>query len=494
MKKILAFVAVLLIVLMAVMLFNTATFKSKQIADKQPRAHNLMVDSLAIQHLSGAIRIQTISYDDSTKMKNTTAFDTMLEYLKSTYPAVFSRLQDTVINNRNLLLKWAGSDSSLQPAILYAHMDVVPIESATINQWTHGPFSGDIAAGAIWGRGAIDDKGSLISILEAFNRLVQNDFKPKRTIYLASGSDEEIGGNNGAKTIADYCRVNHIHFKFYLDEGLMVSEGMVPGIDKDVALIGTAEKGYVTFNLSVNMKGGHSSSPPKETCVDVLANAIKQIHDHPFKKRATTPVNEFISYLGPQMPLVNKIVFANAWLLKPLILSVYEKTPEGNAMIRTTGVTTIVDAGIKENVIPSYASAKVNFRILPGESAAQVEKHVRKIINDPRVTITTGELFEPSKIGTANAWGFKLLQHTSAEIFPDACVAPFLMIGGTDSKHFEDLSDEIYRFFPTRMDHEALSGFHGINEKIKISGFMETISFYQQLIQDMQDFKGENQK
>ncbi len=419
MKRLFSFVLTLIVVLLAVMLYNTVNFKTRQITSNHPLApDSFKLDSQATEHLASAIRIQTISYDDHMRMDGTTVFDSLITFLKNTYPAVFSALQNTIINKNNLLLKWQGSDANQLPAVLYAHMDVVPFEWATINQWKHGPFSGDIADGYIWGRGAIDDKGSLISIFEALNRLVQTGFKPQRTLYIASGSDEEIGGNNGAKTIAAYCRANNIHFKFYLDEGLMVSQGMVPGIKRDVALIGTAEKGYVTFNLSVNMKGGHSSSPAKETAIDVLNNAVKQIHDRPFKKKATKPIDEFIKYIGPQMPVAQKIIFANAWLFRPLILSVYEKNGEGNAMVRTTGVTTVINAGIKENVIPSLATAKVNFRILPGETAAQVEKRVRKAINDPRVTITKGEVFEPSKMGTADAWGFRLLQKTTSEVFP----------------------------------------------------------------------------
>lgn len=482
-------------VLVAVLLYNAVNFKSRQIASDHPLAQgSFKVDSSAIEHLSGAIRIQTISYDDSTKMQGSHAFDTMLAYLKITYPAVFNTLQDTVINARNLLLKWEGNDTAQLPCVLYAHMDVVPIEPVSIEQWKHGPFSGDVADGFIWGRGAIDDKGSLISIFEAVNRLVQAGFKPKRTIYIASGSDEEIGGKNGAKIIADYCRANHIRFQFYLDEGLMVTQGMVPGIKKDVALIGTAEKGYATFALSANMEGGHSSSPAKETAIDVLTKAVENIHNHPFKERLCKPLEEFLQYTGPEMPVLQKIVFANPWMFKKAIFSVYEKTGPGNAMVRTTGVTTVFNAGIKENVIPSCASAKVNFRILPGETGKQVEQRLRKIVNDPRVTIISIEIHEPSKIGSADAWGFKLLQQTCSEVFPDAYVSPSLMIGATDSKHFEDLSDEIYRFFPTRMNKESLSGFHGINEKIKISNYMETIVFYEQLMKDMQDFKGSNQK
>jgi carboxypeptidase PM20D1 len=273
----------------------------------------------------------------------------------------------------------------------------------------------------------------------------------------------------------------------------MVSHGIVPNVKRDVALIGTAEKGYATFELTVEMPGGHSSKPPAETSLDVLMSAAEKIHRHAFEKRAVQSIDEFMDYVGPEMPGMFKTIFANQWLFKSVILSQYAQTKEGNAMVRTTGVTTVMNAGMKENVIPSKVSAKVNFRILPGETVKEVELEIEKIIDDKRVEIKPVEIFEPSKTTAAGTWGFQLLQKTSSEVFPDAIVAPFLMIGSTDSKHFEDISDNIYRFFPTRMDSEALSGFHGINEKIKIPAYMETIAFYKQLITDMQWVKDKSQ-
>ena len=285
-----------------------------------------------------------------------------------------------------------------------------------------------------------------------------------------------------------------MHFGFYLDEGLMVSQGVVPGIKKDVALIGTAEKGYLTLELTVDMAGGHSSKPQKETALDVLVKAVKNVHDHPFDKMVAPSTNEFIDYLASDMPMPLKLVFANKWLFKSVILSGYAKSDAGNAVVRTTGVTTVMNAGLQDNVIPTKVSAKINFRILPGQSTNEVEGKVKKIINDNRIKILVLDKVESSKSTSADSWGFKLLQKTSAETFPDAIVAPALMIGSTDSKHFADVTDATYRFFPTRMDNEAIGGIHGINERIKISHFMETIHFYESLINNMQTFSDGNRK
>jgi carboxypeptidase PM20D1 len=495
MKKILIFITALLIALTGVLVFNTLSLKSKQLVSANGVPLQLPVDQNAVEHLSQAIQINTISFADSIKMAEAQPrFDSFIRFMKSTYPLVFTSLEDTIINGRNILLEWKGSDASLPPAILYAHMDVVPIEQNTIAQWKHAPFSGDVADGYIWGRGALDDKGSLISIFEALTRCLQKGLKPQQSIYIASGSDEEVGGNTGAEAIAQYCRENKLHFGFYEDEGLMVTQGVVPNMKKDVALIGTAEKGYITVELMVNMPGGHSSKPQKETALDVLIKAVKKVHDRPFEKMVSPSTDEFIDYLAYEMPMPLKLVFANKWLFKSIILSEYAKTDAGNALVRTTGVATVMNAGLQDNVIPTQVSAKINFRILPGQTTQQVEEKVKEIIADNRVHIIPGEKVEPSQSTPANSWGFKLLQKTSAEVFPDAVVAPALMIGSTDSKHFTGLTDETYRFFPTRMDNEAIGSFHGINERIKIPYFMETIRFYETLLNNMQTFSAENRK
>jgi carboxypeptidase PM20D1 len=494
MKKLLLLISVLL-VLIAVLTFNTITLKSKQLITVNGKPLQLPTDSNAVNHLSGAIKFNTVSFSDSLKMAEARPnFDSFIGFLKNTYPLVFKSLEDTIINGRNILLKWKGTDVGLPPAILYAHMDVVPVEQNTLAQWKHPAFSGAVAEGCVWGRGALDDKGSLISILESLTRCLQKGLNPSRTIYLASGSDEEVGGRTGAATIAQYCRDNKLHFGFYLDEGLIVAKGVVPNIKKDVALIGTAEKGYLTIELTVNMPGGHSSKPQKETAIDVLVKAVKAVHDKPFDETAAPSTKEFLDYLAYEMPGMSKLVFANRWLFKGLILSVYSKTAAGNALIRTTGVTTVINAGMQDNVIPAEVSAKINFRILPGQSTDEVIARIKDVIHDSRVQISTLDKVEPSQSTSADSWGFKLLQQTSAEVFPDALVAPSLMLGSTDSKHFADLTDATYRFFPTRLDDEAIGTIHGINERIKIPYFMETIRFYETLLGNLQTFSSPNKK
>lgn len=484
MKKILLFLLLAVIVLVAVLFVKTASFKSKQISQVDGKRKEFQVDESAVKHLSDAIKINTTSYDDDATV-NQAAFDSFFTFLKTEYAPVFQNLEDTIINQRSLLLKWKGKNENAKPVILYAHLDVVPIEETTKAKWTHEPFSGEIADGFIWGRGAMDDKGSLISIFEALKRLQTKNFTPERTVYFAFGSDEEIGGKKGAAMIADYLRAQKVSFEFYMDEGGMVSEGIVPNIKRPVALIGTAEKGYVTLELTANVKGGHSSHPPKESALDVITSAIKKLHDNPEQARTIETVSEFLEFVGPEMPQPIKAVFANRWLFRPLILKEYEKSDEGRALLRTTEVATVINAGNKENVIPSLVTAKVNFRILNDETTKDVIERATKTINDTLVKITAGELYEPSRNSSSSTYGFKLLQQTSAEVFPDAIVTPFLMLGSTDSKHFQDITENTYRFFPVRMNSDLLGTIHGINERIGVKDYMETISFYETMLSSL---------
>ncbi|HLP19744.1 MAG TPA: M20/M25/M40 family metallo-hydrolase, partial [Chitinophagales bacterium] len=280
MKKVLLLVLVLVVALVAVLFVKTSAYKSKQIVQPDGKRLEVAIDDTAVKHLSDAIKINTVSFDD-TAIVNQAGFDSFFTFLKTEYAGVFGAVEDTIINQRSLLLKWKGKNETTSPVILYAHLDVVPIEESTKEKWTHNPFAGDVADGFIWGRGALDDKGSVIAIFEALKKLQARGFAPERTVYLAFGSDEEIGGLKGAAAIAAHLKAQNVHLEFYMDEGGMVSEGLVPNIKRPVALIGTAEKGYITLELKVNVKGGHSSRPPRESALDVLNTAVKKLHEKP---------------------------------------------------------------------------------------------------------------------------------------------------------------------------------------------------------------------
>jgi carboxypeptidase PM20D1 len=481
MKKILRWVLYLLLLLVIVIAFNTIRFSSRQLRPPAEKGNILQKDTSAISHLSAAIQFRTVSYNHGKT--DSSSFTDFHNFLRATYPKVFASLEIITINNYSLLLHWKGKDSNAQPVILYAHMDVVPVDSAT---WKKSPFQGEVDNENIYGRGAVDDKAGVISILEASEKLLSQNFIPSGDLYFAFGHDEEIGGLQGAAEIAKYLQQNKIHAEFLLDEGGLVAVKMVPFVSHPVALVAIAEKGYLSLELSVEGKSGHSSLPPKETPVDILASAINKIHDHPFEKRMTIPLSDFISYTGPEMAMPFKALFANSWLFNGIIFNEYEKIPGGNAMIRTTSVATMVSGGIKENIIPPVAAVTFNFRILPGDSSSGIVSKIKSIIDDERIVLKVlRNPDEASPVSSSETNGFKIIHKTINEVFPDVVVTPTLLIGATDSKHFRNVTDNIYRFLPIRMNDEILGGMHGKDEKISINSFMESIQFYKKMIEKL---------
>ena len=480
MKRFILLILTLLLVFVAYLLYHTLTFNSRQVEIQA--IEKKAIDNQAILHLSQALQIQTISYENPEKF-DSAQFRAFNKFLQEAYPLVNSTLEKHLFNEFSHLYRWEGKDPSLAPVILMGHLDVVPIASP--KKWARPPFSGLIENGVIWGRGAIDDKISVIGIMEGVEQLLSEGFQPQRTFYLAFGHDEEIGGELGAKAIVAHLKKEGVQASFIMDEGFAITQGLVPGLTKDVAMIGVAEKGYTSIELTVDMEGGHSSMPAKETAVDVMAGAIKRLKDNPLKAKISPPLQGFIDYLGPEMPFGQKAVFANVNVFKPIIFGIYEKTGSGNALIRTTTAPTIFEAGIKDNVIPTSAKAIVNFRVLPGETAAEVLAHVVNTIGDERVSAQFfGFSSEPSPVSSTESFGFETINKTIKEIFPNTLTTPNLVIGATDARHYTDISTDIYRFVPYHINEKNINAFHGVNENITVENYKNAIRFYRQLIKN----------
>lgn len=476
MKKIILFLLLVILLFVGFIAFNTITAPNKQRKISASQLPNLSDSSL--KHFQQAIRFQTISYGDAAKW-DSIPFIQFRKFLETTYPLVHQKLARETINKFSYLYKWQGINTALKPYILMAHQDVVPIEESTINQWHFEPFAGTIKDGYICGRGTTDDKINLISILESAEKLLQQNFQPERTIYFAFGHDEEIGGK-GATAIAALLKSRNITADLIIDEGGFVTKEKVPGIAKPVALIGTAEKGYMSLEFSVNKKGGHSSMPEKETAIDILMKAIVKLRAHPFDAKFVESTKNFFEFVGPEMSFPNNMAFANPAIFKSLIVANYEKIGSGNAMIRTTFVPTIINAGIKDNVIPTLATAVINFRLLPGDSSRNVIEKAEKIINDKRVQIkkSSVEVSEASPISSTESAAFKNLDSIVKKSYANVVTAPFLMIGATDSRHFTEISTNIFKFSPM----QDPIGFHTIDEQVSIESYQHSLWFFEQLM------------
>lgn len=476
MKRFILLVAGLFILLIAIVLVKTLTFNSKQIKVEQQQF--LEVNEQSVINLQKALQFKTISYDDASKI-DSAQFRDFHNFLKTAYPLVFSQLSIEKVNDLSLILHWKSQQPNKGPLVLMAHQDVVPIEEATIENWDAEPFSGAIKNGYIYGRGAIDDKGSLISILESVEILLKEKHLPQNDIYFVFGHDEEANGKNGAKAIADLFKQRKIIPDIVLDEGGIITAYKVPGLKKLAAVVGIAEKGYLTLSLKINIPGGHSSMPEPETAIDEMAKAVVKLKENPFPAELGSIIHLFLDYIGPEMPFVSKMAMANRWLFSPLIMQNYSKTAAGNATLRTTTATTIFNAGVKENLIPGEATATVNFRTQPGISTNDVIAHVKKVIENNKIEISIKPKFTESMlVADVNHPTFKYLHQSIASFNKDIVVAPYLVLGATDGRYFQTLTPQVFRFIPF-VDPE---GFHGVNERLKVEDYKKGISFYYNFI------------
>ena len=476
--------AVLILALLCVLLVRTAGFTSRQMPQGSvPPANDFSVDRDVIaQHLAEAVQFQTISYQDPARFDEE-VFLALHIHLEQTFPRVHSALIKEIIGNFSLLYTWKGRSEELKPILLMAHTDVVPIEPGTEENWDYPPFAGQIAEGFIWGRGAMDDKASVLGILEAVELLLEQGFQPERTVLLAFGHDEEAGGMDGASKIASLLRSRNVEPEYIIDEGLVIIEGMLSNVSEPVALVGVAEKGYLNVELSVEHRGGHSAMPPRHTSIGILSTAIHRLEQNPLPMRIQGPIKEMFDYTGPEMPMLTRMIFANLWLFRGLVKKQLAKSPETAVQCSTTTAVTMIEGGVKENVIPTQAKALVNFRILPGDTVQSIVEHVRKAIDNPQVKINPSERYlEPSPVSDSDSESFKIIHQTIRQIFPDVLVSPGLMIAGTDTKHYVPLTNNIYRFLPFRATSEDIARAHGTNERMSVENYEQIVKFYAQLI------------
>ena len=469
--------------LAGVLLFNVATHSSRQIeVVAVPRAQ--VDEQGAAARLSEAIRFQTIS-NFLNPDSDADALRGLQAHIAKSFPAFHAAAKREVVATYSVLYTWEGSDPKAAPIALLAHQDVVPVAPGTTKDWQQPPFDGVIADGFIWGRGSWDDKGNLYSMLEAAEQMSKAGFRPKRTIYFAFGHDEEVGGTRGAKAIAALLASRGVRLEFVLDEGLLITEGLVKGLDRPAALIGVAEKGYATLVLTAHATPGHSSMPPRDTAIGMMSAALARLEDNRLPMQVRGAVSEMFDTLAPEMKGFGRVVLSNLWLFKPLVLREFEKNGPSEATLRTTTALTIFNAGDKDNVLPGNAEATVNFRLIPGDTQASVTEHVRRTIANDRISI---EPFpgnaDPTPVTATSGEPYRALNRTIREIFSDVVVAPGLMVAATDSRHYTGITDTILRFTPVRANADDLKRFHGTNERLSIQGYADMIRFYRRLIEN----------
>jgi len=480
-KKLLATLFLSLLVLTAVLVYRAETFfKDTQL---EPATGLTPVDLevvAAVRRFAQSLTFPTVSYDDRSRF-DAAAFLEFRDFLETSFPLVHEHAERTVVNDYSLVYEFPGTDPSLKPVLFMGHMDVVPVEDITLEEWSYPPFSGTVADGIVWGRGSVDDKLTVLALMEAMETLLSEGRQAKRTVYFSFGHDEEVGGKDGAREVAKWFREKGVSFDYVMDEGGAITQGMLAGLEQPVAIIGVSEKGYVNLVLTVNAPGGHSSQPPEHTALGTLARAIVRVEDNPFPARLDPVVMTF-EQVGAEMPFMTRLAMANLWLFSPLVKRKMLSSKVDAAGIRTTTAATMASGSPKSNILPTRATAVINFRILPGDTVDGVRQRVAEIIDDDRVEITAEYGINPSTVSPIDSRGYELIASTIRGMDESVLVTPYMVRGGTDAKYFYELSPHVYRFMMLRIDPELVKYIHGIDERVAIDAYLEAVRFNYHLL------------
>ena len=446
----------------------------------------------AVRNLSQAVQFKTITFKqgDPATPEHAQPWLDLHDWLETTYPRVHEALRKELVANYTLMFTWAGSDRSLAPIVLMAHQDVVPVNMGTVDDWEHPPFSGVVDSGYVYGRGTLDDKGSMISILEAAEALVRDGFQPRRTIILVFGHDEEVSGG-GAQAVVKLFKRRGIQPEMVLDEGFFIIEDSPFTAGGTLGIIGVAEKGYVTLQIVSEAAGGHSSSPPRNSANVQLAKAILAIENHQMPADLSqSPTKEMFEVAGPHMPFASRFAFANQWAMTGTIEGVADEQATLNSLIRTTTAPTMLSGSIKENVLPQNSIATVNFRIHPSDTVDSVVAHVENAI----AGIEGVSVLKPeggvggnnaSPVSPMDNRPYAVLSAVAERAGEGAPVAPGLLIAATDSRYMHAVSKAVYKFQPSLVSMEELTGFHGTNERQKVDNVRRLAEGYAQIMMVM---------
>ncbi len=481
--------AALFALLAAIVIFRTMNYGGAPIGQRVtlPAPPSVSADTAA-QHLSQAIQFKTVTLvSGDPRPGQDGEWLKLHDWLAATYPAAHGVMtREFVPGTLTLLYTWKGSDSALKPVLLMAHQDVVPVNMGTEKDWQGAPFAGEIKDGFIYGRGAIDDKGSLVALMEAAEALAKSGFKPNRTVYFLFGHDEEVSGSGAEKGVA-LLKSRGVEPEFALDEGFMVVKPS-PLTGKPMGFIGIAEKGYVTLDIIATGEGGHSSTPPRDSAAVRLAKAVVALDSHQMKADFTKPpVSDLFRAAGKDMPFVQRMAFANLWLFEGMVDGQMSKMPSANAMIRTTTAPTMLEGSAKENVLAQRARATVNFRIHPNNTEEEIIAHVKRVTaNIEGIEIEVGKQgvrgTGASPVSPTDNRAYAVLASVAGVTGDGAPVAPGLVLGATDGRYASAITPNVYRFAPSVLTIDELTGFHGTNERTSVDNMRRMSEGYAQII------------
>ncbi|MBR4727632.1 MAG: M20/M25/M40 family metallo-hydrolase [Clostridia bacterium] len=439
----------------------------------------------ACAHLSGAISIPTVSYPEKDNV-DFSQFDRFHAYLDETYPLIRENLEKELIEEANLIYRWKGSRSDLDPIALLSHQDVVPVSEKTESDWMHPPFSGFNDGEFIWGRGALDMKNHLIGVMEAVESLLAEGFAPERDVYLLFGQDEEVSmsDSGGAHAMMETLRARGIHLDCVIDEGGVMLPVDVKGVMNHKCLcgVGIAEKGYADIEISVHAKGGHSSQPPKHSAIGELAAVIRKLERKQFKAEMPPFLMDMLKSVGRNCTYPLRLLTCNIPLLKPVLKIAMTQIPLSASMMRTTTAVTMLSGSPAANVLPQKATATVNFRMMPGVSSADVINHIHRCAKRGNVEIHCLKKIEASAVSHADSRAFQIIEALCMQESSDHIVVPYLVMYGTDACAYEPICENIYRFSPFKAGFDLMLCAHATNERIPVSSIGPAITFFKRYI------------
>lgn len=471
-------VLALLVLFLGVIIIRTLAFKPHP--QKEIKREEISVDEVAvISALQSLIKCKTVSYHDKS-LEDEAEFQKLIDLLPTLYPNVFKVCEYNELPDRALLFRWKGSESG-NPTVLMAHYDVVPVNE---DGWSKPPFEGIIEDDVLWGRGTLDTKGTFNAILFAVNKLIGEGFAPKNDVYLAFSGGEEVNGM-GAVNIVNYFAEMGIDPALVLDEGGAVVKNVFPGVSKECAVIGIAEKGMINLEFSCASAGGHSSAPKPHTPIGILADACCKVENNPFKMHITEPAAKMFDTLARHSSFLYRMIFANLWLFKGVLNMLGKKSGgEMNALLRTTVAFTQSSGSDAPNVIPPRATMTANLRLNPKDSVESAVARIKKLINNDDIKLTVKNSMEPSRVSRTDCEGWERLSVAVANTWQGAIVSPYLMVACSDSRHYGKISDKVYRFSAMALSGEERASIHGNDEKIPLKTAAKAVEFYIRIIKE----------
>ena len=466
----------ILAALIAVILIRTLLFTPKAQPATEDEAVSFDREG-SINALSELVKCKTVSYEDAG-LEDDAEFEKLIEKLPELYPDVMETCTLTRLAGRALLFRWFGRSEG-EAAVLMAHYDVVPVEE---DNWERPPFSALIEDGVMWGRGTLDTKVTFNGILSAAQTLIKQGFQPENDIYFAFSGGEEINGP-GAVNIVEWFKENGVSPKLVIDEGGAVVEDVFPGVKSPCALIGIAEKGLMNLEYSISGAGGHASAPAPHTPVGKLARACTRVESKPFRMHISRPVREMFDTLGRYSGFLYRMIFANLWAFGWVLDVITRKSGgELNALLRTTVAFTQMNGSKAPNVIPPSASMVSNMRLNPEDSVEQVISRIRSIVDDKDINLKALTSMEPSPVSRTDCESWEIVAKAAAETWKGSIVSPYLMVQCSDSRHYRDISDRVYRFSAMDLTAEERHLIHGNNERIRLETVCSAVEFFIRVI------------